>query len=121
MKIFLIIISALLLTGCAGMGMNDSFSCGVGDGLGCRSVSEVNDIVSFSNITDSEIIQSSDTEAPAVVSMLSYYEGASNDWMPERAPEKRLRIWFSPHIDIYDNYVEETVVYSVVKEAGWKF
>lgn len=120
MKSYLIIIFAFVLTGCAGMGMNDSFSCGVGEGMGCRSVSEVNEIVSSSNITESEIIQSSDKEAPAVVSLLSYYEGVSNDWMPERAPEKRLKIWFAPHIDIYDNYVEETVVYSVVKDSRWK-
>lgn len=122
MKSLPILTLVFLLTGCSSVGMNSSFSCGVGEGLGCKSVSEVNDIVENSNITDDKIIRSSSEEQDkAVYSMLNYYEGASRDAMPEREPEKRIKIWFAPHIDAYDNYVEETVVYSVIKEARWVY
>lgn len=105
----------ILSTGCSNVAMNSSFSCGVGDGLGCKSVSEVNDI------TEGEISQSSDEKNKAVYSLLNYYEGASYELMPEREPEKRIKIWFAPHIDAYDNYVEETIVYAVIKESRWVY
>lgn len=102
-----------LLTSCSSVAMNSSFACGVGDGLGCKSVSEVNDIVENGPVNEEH-------EKP-VYSLLNYYEGVADDALPERVPEKRLKIWFAPHIDAYDNYVEETVVYSVIKESHWVY
>lgn len=115
-----LLITLILLNGCSNVAMNSNFACGTGKGLGCKSVSEVNDIVESSHITDSEIIQSSDEKKGAVVSMLKYYDGAvSTDNMPKREPEKRIKIWFAPHVDAYDNYIEETIVYAVIKDAHW--
>jgi hypothetical protein len=115
-----LLVILVFLTGCSNVAMNSNFACGTGKGLGCKSVSEVNDIVESSQITDSEIILSSDEKKGAVVSMLKYYDGASSpDNMPKREPEKRIKIWFAPHIDAYDNYIEETVVYAVIKDAHW--
>ena len=36
---------SLMLSGCTSAKMNTQFSCGVGKGLGCKSVSEVNHII----------------------------------------------------------------------------
>jgi hypothetical protein len=116
MKILPLIAMTLVLTGCASASMNSSFSCGVGTGLGCKSVTEVNDIVDTGVMT----VQGTDEEEKAVYSMLAYYDAYDKSAMPEREPEKRIRIWFAPHVNIYDNYVEETIVYSVIKEARWK-
>ena len=122
MKHIVLVLIGVVLSGCSSLSMNRSFSCGVGEGLGCKSVSEVSDIVDSSNITNDRVIQGSQDDLErSVFSMIGYYEGASNNSMPEREPEKRLRIWFAPHIDDYDNFVEETVVYSVVKEARWVY
>lgn len=116
MKSLPLIMMILILTGCANIGMNSSFSCGVGTGLGCKSVTEVNDIVDTGVMT----VQATDEQEKAVYSMLTYYDAYDKSAMPEREPEKRLRVWFAPHVNIYDNYVEETVVYSVIKDARWK-
>lgn len=121
MRIIKLLALSLMLSSCASIDMNHSFSCGIGEGLGCRSVSEVSDIVEASDISGTQIEVQSSKDNEAFYSMISYYEQAENDKIPEREPEKRIRIWFAPHIDTYDNFVEETVVYSVIKESHWKW
>jgi len=109
------------IAGCSSMGMNNKFSCGVGEGLGCKSVSEVNNIVDNSHISDGAIEHGSTKKEKASYETLSYVNGYTYGNSPSRYPEKKIKIWFAPHIDEHDNFVEEMVVYSVVKDAYWKY
>jgi type IV conjugative transfer system lipoprotein TraV len=109
------------MTGCSSMSMNDDFACGVGNGLGCKSVSEVNDIVNSSSISNSSITHVEVSQKEGQATSLAYVDGYTHGNSPSRQPEKKVKIWFAPHVDENDNYVEEMVVYSVVKEAYWKY
>lgn len=120
-KSIALLVLLLGVTGCSSMGMNDEFACGVGNGLGCKSVSEVNDIVDASSISNSSISHGEESQKVAQPTRLAYVDGYSHGNSPSRQPEKKVKIWFAPHVDENDNYVEEMVVYSVVKEAYWKY
>lgn len=115
--ILCVLVLVQTLSGCTSIGMNSQFSCGVGQGLGCKSVSEVSQIVDAQHDNSSQSIKA---VAEGQYKTLSYVDGYFPATGPTREPEKKIKVWFSPHVDESGNYVEEMVVYAVVQDAYWK-
>jgi len=116
----ILMITMLLSIGCANPGLNTKFSCGVGKGVGCQSVSDVNQMV------ESGQINAQKPEATSKKSMtkntkLKYAKPHKDTTGPSRYPEKQISIWFSPYVDEQDNFHEQRRLYSIVKDGEWGF
>ena len=123
-----LIFGALFLTGCLGV-YDDDFDCGVGKGVGCRSISQVNEMVNRGQVplpeTPAEETastdESSDLDPHLKIDHLPPLEflSAQSGMKVKRIPEKTLRLWIAPHEVEDGSFVEETYVNLVLSPGRW--
>ncbi len=116
-KLALIACLAGLLVGCAHTA--DTFDCKFEKGVGCRSISEVNNMVNRGEIKgtseDGAVFQK-----PVKTSSVKNPEFGSNG-MIGRVNEQHLRVWLAPFQDEQGNFHEASVVHTVLKPGYWEW
>lgn len=99
-----------LLSGCASM--NGQFDCPVGSGVSCKSLKEIDMMVSQG--------QFSEANASSGVKTNISYSRTLAQQAPIRIKEKILKVWFAPFVDSDDNYHKENEVFTVIDKSFWK-
>lgn len=130
MKKTLFLLSGLaFLAGCTHV--NENFSCPVGKGMGCQSITEVKKKLNQGEIE----LPDSTTQAykkhhrgmqeSASFSKRSVFDGSTSYVMDvdgmsvERTPERLLRVWVAPHQDVDGNFRESSVIHTVIQDGSW--
>lgn len=113
------ILGASLLTGCAGM--NSNFDCKQvgGDGAGCVSMDQVNQMISQGDFNNNNPAGSASKAPAAPVAISAYDAPTPMPGEPVRYSETIQRIWIAPWQDAAGNYHEPSFVYTVLAPAHW--
>jgi conjugal transfer pilus assembly protein TraV len=109
----------LFLTACMGV-YDDEFDCGVGKGVGCRSISQVNEMVNQGQVPLKETEESEEDTTINIEAMPSLEPLAAQQGIKvKRIPEKTVRIWVAPHEAQDGSFVEESYVNLVIEPGRW--
>ena len=121
-------IVCLSLIGCSTT--SETFDCKAGKGIGCKSISEVNQIVDQGALGAEKDMQldSLPASTPIVATHTPTVEVVSHQ--PEillsehmavhRAQEEHLRVWIAPFQDEHGNLHEGNVIHTVLKPGYWQ-
>ena len=117
-KFFYLIPLAALLSGCSSS--SESFDTKPGQGVGFRSISEVNKMVERGKIdglsSSNEVVI-----APIVTvdkpSMVDFVPLGDSKVM--RRPEEHIRVWVAPYQDGSGNFHEGSVVHTLLNHGTW--
>lgn len=107
LKLTLIMATAIILTGCA----SQSFDCPYKDGVRCKSVSEVDKLVSAGKIGKAECFQ----QKPEV--LLSPMPPSSASAL--RTQEEVIQIWVAAFEGEDGIYHQQTVLNTVLRAPQW--
>ena len=118
MKIYILIIIALSLTGCCSM--NSNFDCPMCAGVMCKSIDQINGMVDSGQIRgqcqsisiNSTSFSHSEFQPYSVTS--GYFPGA-----PLRYGETVQRISIAPFEDTERNYHQDSYMYAIIKDGHW--
>lgn len=112
---------SIILVGCSSS--SETFDCPAGKGLGCKSITEVNAIVSQEEETSKK--DALEKSAPAVAQKpgkeVSY--SAKDSSVPgsvRRAQDEHRRVWMAPFEDEEGNFHEASVIHTLVKPGAWQ-
>lgn len=88
-------------------------------GVGCKSISEVNQMV------DAGVIKGADDQTLATPlystsEKISKPIMLSDQGMIQRVQEEPLRVWIAPYQDEQGNFHEASVVHTVIKPGYWQ-
>jgi conjugal transfer pilus assembly protein TraV len=124
------LLTALTLSGCSIP--NETFDCPAGQGVGCRSISNVNQDINNGSILKEELAEPGLAEigfnkqfvAPVVSQAspdaLNLQEIVLSDKsVVQRGREEHLRIWIAPHEDEENNFHEGNVVHTILRPSYW--
>lgn len=124
------ILSCALLGLSACVGTAEKFDCSAGSGLGCYSITQVNQKVDegLNTTLDNKIQEkpktgvsfektktSSNSEKPK-----AYANSGLKDFRVQRVREAHLRIWFAPFQDPQGNFHEDSIVHTVLQPGSWQ-
>ena len=111
---------------------NETFDCPAGQGVGCRSISKVNQDIDNGSILKEEMAEASFNRqfvAPVVSQVssdaLNLQEIVSQDIVLsdksiiQRGREEHLRVWIAPHADEDNNFHEGSVVHTILRPSYW--
>src|SRR5262249_53420095 len=114
------------LAGCMGV-YESEFDCGVGQGVGCHSISQVNEMINRGQVplpekedgegkneNVSEVAQLKTDELPILEPLSSHPKVRV-----KRIPEKTMRVWVAPHEAADGSYLEESYVNLVIEPGRW--
>jgi hypothetical protein len=107
----------MLLSGCA----DNKNECGIGSGATCKSVTEVNKLVSTGDL-ERELINKPRTvkkQNPYAANLMENEPIALVQKKIARMPEKTARIWVNGFSDEVGDYVQETYIYTVLEGGRW--
>lgn len=114
----------LILTACSSA--SESFDSEATQGVGAKSISEVNAMIDQGKISGVK----GDTDLAAVVSPViikNPIEVAnpetivlSDQSIIQRQPEQHLRIWFAPFQDMNGNFHEAAIVHTLLRPSYWQ-
>ena len=104
----LITMSALALSGCMGV-YEGGFECPPGEGVGCKSISEVNQMVNEGELPKSP---SSSPEAKTPCKGCRINE----ELIPSEASSPKPQIWYSPAFNKDPNNQQETIKTKVLDD-----
>lgn len=119
-----IFVLPFFMTACAGI-YGESFDCPPGEGVACKSISEVNRMIDKGEIgqkkgehsTPESVDRLAHSSLPLLPSASSFSEPASHAII--RRPEQVMRVWVAPHLEDSGSYVGETYLYTVVEPGVW--
>ncbi len=105
------------LTACSSM--NSNFDCPNKAGVMCKSVDQINGMVDTGQIQGrtqqgAQTPCCSNKEFQPYTITTGYYSGA-----PLRYGETVQRIWVAPFEDTENNYHQDNVIYTIVKDGHW--
>lgn len=95
----------LLLSACSHT--QDSFDCPEGKGLGCKSISDINQMM------DKEVSFFSMKEMTQPVIMVDSHQSV------ERLKEEHLKVWIAPYQDDQGNLYDASTVHTVLRSGQW--
>lgn len=117
------------LTGCAEM--NSDFTCPMTNGMQCKRIDTVNDMVDQGAI-DTTGMDATNSPAgtpthytpdtnikPDKVIQPYPNDGEAVPGQPLRYGESVMRLWIAPYEDTQDNYHAPSLVYTVVQSGHW--
>jgi len=105
-----IAVLGLLLGGCATSNMEKEWDCGVVEGIGCKSIADIqNTIVRAGKAPVADYLGASVNPGVDL-----QYQG-----VPMWERDQIMKIYVADFIDSSNNYHAESVVYTVIREAGW--
>ena len=117
----------LPLSACSSI-YSDTFDCGVGKGVNCKSISEVNAMVTRGKLGQTgepqvrhdpatDPVSTSLDPAPALPSLEAI--SASTPQSVRRLPEQTLRVWIPPHLEESGTWSGGRYLYTVVAPGKW--
>ena len=120
-----LLVLTTLLSGCTMP--NETFDCPSGQGVGCSSISKVNQGINNGTILKEELAESSfqNQGMPPVVSTISPDKldlqqiVLSDKSVIQRGREEHLRVWIAPHQDAENNFHESSIVHTVIRPSYW--
>ena len=118
-KIIVVIILVTGLVGCSGKKVTD---CGVGMGAGCKSVTEVNEMVTKGELGKGKVDSIKDGRFVRLRINEEYRgEGENKKLQNEvrRVPEQTGRVWINGFEDEMGDYIGETYLYTVIEGGRW--
>ena len=118
-KIIVVIILVTGLVGCSGKKVTE---CGVGMGAGCKSVTEVNEMVTKGELGKGKIDSIKDGRFVRLRINEEYRGEAENKKLQNevrRVPEQTGRIWINGFEDEKGDYIGETYLYTVIEGGRW--
>ena len=98
--------------------MNSSFDCPNKPGVSCHSLDQVNDMVDKGIIGKELGFKGHNTQKFHVPGGFNIGNSAGAT-SPLRTGEQVVRIWTAPYQDVYGNYHNEGVIYTVVNKNTW--
>ena len=114
----------LILTACSSA--SESFDSEATQGVGAKSISEVNAMIDQGKISGVK----GDTDLAAVVSPVIIKNPIavanpetivlSDQSIIQRQPEQHLRIWFAPFQDMNGNFHEAAIVHTLLRPSYWQ-
>ena len=125
-----------ILSGCSTP--NETFDCPAGQGVGCRSISKINQDIDNGSILKDESLKGESVEeglqtrgtAPVIsqVADTRVFDISnpqeiilSDKSVIQRGREEHLRVWIAPHQDAEDNFHEGIVVHTIIRPSYWHF
>ena len=120
-KPFILVLLTLLgLTGCSIP--KESFDCPPGQGVGCHSISEVNEQVNERRLNpDKPSKKSVNTTLLREQAPQDFNESVALDSLEvQRVSEEHLRIWFAPFQDEQGHLHEASIIHAVLKPGFWQ-
>ena len=120
-KIIVVIILVTGLVGCSGKKVTD---CGVGMGAGCKSVTEVNEMVTKGELGKGKIDSIKENHGRFVrLRIIEEYRGELENKKLQnevrRVPEQTGRVWINGFEDEMGDYIGETYLYTVIEGGRW--
>ena len=120
-KIIAAIILVTGLVGCSGKKVTD---CGVGIGAGCKSVTEVNEMVTKGELGKGKIDSIKENHGRFVrLRIIEEYRGEVENKKLQnevrRVPEQTGRVWINGFEDEMGDYIGETYLYTVIEGGRW--
>ena len=115
LKFISIIVVLQGLGGCTKM--SGTFDCPYGKGVGCRSITEVNQMVNdgkFNSVDSQASLQS-----PIVTSNKPQAITLADKARVHRIKEEHLKVWVAPFEDEQGNFHEDSVIHTVLKPGSW--
>lgn len=135
---------ALCLNLCGCSTTSETFDCKAGKGVGCKSISEVNQMIdqgTLGNLVERNMdlrsaVQHSQPELPLMAASLSTpliskdYTTVerislsqsipfSNTLAVHRIQEEPLKVWIAPFQDAQGNFHEGSVIHTVIRPGHW--
>ena len=122
------ILLMLSLVGCTGA--KETFDCAPGHGVGCKSISQVNEL---ENAQEAPIVPALNHETTnlAIQPVFKPYQRPVNLSLPfpkkpfggahsaARAPEKLLKVWIAPFEDEDGHLHEASYINALIQESHW--
>lgn len=96
----------MLLPACATSNVEKDWQCGPVEGLGCRSIADI----------QSTIVRSGDAPGPSMIGSSVPLEVQG---VPMWQSDQIMKIHIADFVDGSNNYHGESVIYTVVRSAGW--
>ena len=105
--------TAITLTGCVTSNVNDEWECPYVDGDGtCKSIASIHErIIQAGSAPNANYLGIGNGQVGGDIKVA---HGA-----PVWKPDQIMKIWISPYIDESNIYHEKSVIYKVVRPAGW--
>ena len=117
-KVFLIS-GVMILSACSVP--KESFDCPAGKGVGCRSISQVNEMVNQNKLNPNKKDIAKASQDPLASTMPLSPEILSSDGMIiERIKEAHLRVWIAPYQDEQGQFHEGSIVHTVLRPGFWQ-
>ncbi len=114
-----LISTAFFLNACAVS--KESFDCPAGKGVGCRSISQVNEMVNQNKLNPNKKDVAKASQDPLASTMPLSPEVLSSDGMIiERIKEAHLRVWIAPYQDEQGQFHEGSIVHTVLRPGFWQ-
>lgn len=122
--------SVIILTGCSTY--SETFDCPPGSGVGCKSISEVDQMIDEGKLIDEKPTPAPPIELvsykPIIREELSIYSPSTSQTASQgmtartvsRTPERHLRVWIAAFEDGKGNLYSESFVYTVFKPGEWR-
>lgn len=124
----------MILSGCSTT--SETFDCKAGQGVGCKSISQVNKMVDEGSLgSDQETGSHTQLVSPVITTASVSPDGVSpdavspalsgqdialsDDMVVHRIREEHLRVWVAPFQDHQGNLHEGTIVHTVLKPGFW--
>lgn len=123
-KQIILIAAIVILSGCSAKNKR-VIDCPAGEGMGCKSITKVNEAINRGEIEDSyeKKIKGKGLEGVKVNSKILAFNdvpGKSLNQEVIRLPEKTVKIWMSGFEDNVGSYIEETYVHMVLEKGRWE-
>ena len=119
-----IITAIILVTGLVGCSGKKVTDCGVGMGAGCKSVTEVNEMVTKGELGKGKIDSIKENHDRFVrLRIIEEYRGELENKKLQnevrRVPEQTGRVWINGFEDEMGDYIGETYLYTVIEGGRW--
>ena len=114
---------------CACSTTSETFDCPAGKGVGCKSVSEINQMVDSDTRIQGRLgegdmergVQSVTPLSAPIISADTHLVHSLSDTMAvHRIQEEHLRVWIAPYQDTQGNLHEGSIVHTVLKPGSWQ-
>ena len=117
-----IIAAIILVTGLVGCSGKKVTECGVGMGAGCKSVTEVNEMVTKGELGKGKVDSIKDGRFVRLRINEEYRGEVENKKLQNevrRVPEQTGRVWINGFEDEMGDYIGETYLYTVIEGGRW--
>ena len=119
-----IIAAIILVTGLVGCSGKKVTECGVGMGAGCKSVTEVNEMVTKGELGKGKVDSIKENHGRFVrLRIIEEYRGELENKKLQnevrRVPEQTGRVWINGFEDEMGDYIGETYLYTVIEGGRW--